>query len=835
LTVATILIVDDRPENRQFLTTLLGYGGHRLFEAVDGEEALAAARAHRPDLIITDLLMPTMDGFELVRRLRAEPGLADVRVIFYTATYLESDARQLAESCGVKHILTKPAEPEEVMRVVSSLLDVAPAPVPPTPALDEFRSEHLRLLNMTLAHKAEVVVPRLNAMIELSVQLASEVEPADLLERFCEGVRKILGARYALVSLVRQARPEDRQMFASGLDRETVERLPAVLPARGPFIPLIEERRRFRTVADVESLGLPAILPPARAFLGVPVNSPKTVYGWLCLADRIGGGEFTEEEAQLAATLAGLTGRIYENGTLYAATRRHAEELARSEERFRQLAETIPEVFWVAQADPFEILYVSPAYEVVFGRTTSGLYEDATSWMEAVVPEDLPAAEAFFAKSLRGEQAEAEYRIRRPDGRVRWLWVQAFPVRDEAGRFHRITGLAVDTTDRKSLDQQLRQSQKMEAIGRLAGGVAHDFNNLLGVIMGYSEGALRILPADHAVRPKIDQVLKATERAAGVTRQLLLFSRKQVATPRVIDLGAVVGEMEKMLRTLIGEDVQLAFMRAPGLGRIRADTGEIEQVIMNLVVNARDAMPSGGRITIETANENLDAPLASDLSEIAAGRYVRLVVTDDGPGIPKDIQLYIFEPFFTTKETGKGTGLGLSTVYGIVKQAGGQIVLYSEPGHGASFRIYFPRIDEAVQPADVRSTAIPRGAETILLVEDEDLLRQVTREMLENLGYTVLEASGGEAALRLAEAHDGEIDLLLTDVIMPGISGAETAIRIGNARQTTKILFVSGYTEDAMVRHGVLPSDVVLLQKPFTAGALARKIREVLDGEGGRV
>jgi CheY-like chemotaxis protein len=328
---------------------------------------------------------------------------------------------------------------------------------------------------------------------------------------------------------------------------------------------------------------------------------------------------------------------------------------------------------------------------------------------------------------------------------------------------------------------------------------------------------------------EIEQALRATERAVGVTRQLLQFSRKQVASPRVLDLNGVVRDMEKMLRTLIGEDVELRVLCSPSLGTIRADAGEIEQIVMNLAVNARDAMPSGGKLTIETANDELDGAFVQGHPDVAAGPYVRLVVTDTGSGIAKDIQPNIFEPFFTTKELGRGTGLGLSTVYGIVKQSGGHVSVYSEPGQGAAFRVYFPRVDAPADPVAPLSTAMPEGDETVLLVEDEEMLRAVTREMLEMCGYSVLEAANGNEALRVARGFEGPIALVITDVIMPGLSGPETADQLTLVRGGVKVLFVSGYTDDALSRR-VIPPHVALLQKPFTAGALARKVREVLDG-----
>jgi PAS domain S-box-containing protein len=821
--MARILVVDDRKENREFLSTLLGYVGHSVAEAGDGRDALLAARAAPPDLVITDLLMPTMDGFEFVQALRAAPGLADVRVVFYTATYLESDARQLALLCGVRHILTKPAEPEEVLRVVSSVLEVEGV-APPAADPEAVRSEHLRLLNVTLAHKAEVVVPRLKEIVNLTLDLAYVRDPSELLERVCVGARKILGARFAMVGLVKQARPEDGRLFTSGLDPTAGASLAPDWVPGGALGATVADRIPRREGGGRVTTGLPAGFPTPRSLLVAAVCSPKSVYGWLCLADRR-GGVFSVEEEQLAAILGGLGGRVYENGSLYSSARRHAEELAKSEQRFRQLAENIPEVFWVAEVEPLRIVYVSPAYETVWGRPVGTLYERPTAWLDPVVAEDQAAVARFFDGANRGETRELEFRILRPDGRTRWIWAKAFPVREGSAPVRRVTGIALDITERKSLDEQFRQAQKMEAIGRLAGGVAHDFNNLLGVIMGYSESTLGILPGDHPGRTKLEQVLKATERAADVTRRLLLFSRKGVPNPRVLDLDQALDDVEKMLRSLIGEDVRIERVRATGPVRILADPGEIGQVVMNLAVNARDAMPRGGRLAIGTSSVEVGAERAG----LRPGRYARLTVSDDGAGIPEEIQSRIFEPFFTTKEAGKGTGLGLSTVYGIVQQSGGQVFLESALGRGTTFDIYFPAVDQPAQVGVSPSRESPRGGETILVVEDEEALRSLAQEILESCGYRVLGAANGEAALRVAQTHAGVIDLLLTDVVMPGLGGPDLADRLLRQRPGMRVLFTTGYAPDAVVGRGGLPEGAALVQKPVTGSRLAQMVREILD------
>jgi two-component system, cell cycle sensor histidine kinase and response regulator CckA len=385
---------------------------------------------------------------------------------------------------------------------------------------------------------------------------------------------------------------------------------------------------------------------------------------------------------------------------------------------------------------------------------------------------------------------------------------------------------------RKS-EEQLRQSQKVEAIGRLAGGIAHDFNNLLTIINGYTELLLARLPPQDRTSRDINEIRKAGMRAASLTRQLLAFSRKQILEPKVLDMNAIVVELEKMLRRLIGEDVRLTIVQAQGLRRIKADPGQIEQVIMNLVVNARDAMPQGGNLTLETANVDLDEAYAARHVGVRSGAYILLAVSDTGSGIDKESMSHIFEPFYTTKGPGKGTGLGLSTVYGIVKQSGGNVWAYSEPGRGTTFKIYLPQAEGTVdrQSRDGQRAGIARGSETLLLVEDQKELRELVREMLEMNGYTVVEAGDGLEALEICQRHEGRIDLMLSDVVMPQMGGRELAQRLATIRPEMKVLYMSGYTSNAIVHHGILDPGTALLQKPFTPDSLARKVREVLDGD----
>jgi two-component system, cell cycle sensor histidine kinase and response regulator CckA len=450
-----------------------------------------------------------------------------------------------------------------------------------------------------------------------------------------------------------------------------------------------------------------------------------------------------------------------------------------------------------------------------------------------VHPDDRAAVAVAYRQSAEsGADLDVEFRVIRPDGSTRWLRDHGKVLYDRNGDPLTMTGACVDITERREMEAQLGQVQRMDAVGRLAGGVAHEVNNMMTAILGFTDLLLDPTRPGDPRRADLLQIRKAAGRAATVTAQLLAFSRRQLLQPRTVDLNLVITELHPMLLRLLGEDKQLTIQLAPDLWPVHTDRGQLEQALINLALNARDAMPQGGRFAIESANVQLeDAYLARHPgTAIACGSYVRLVVSDTGAGIPPDVQSRIFEPFFTTKPTGQGTGLGLSMVYGLVKQSGGFVWVYSEPGQGTAFKLYLPRVSRLPEArVPVVNRGIPRGEETVLVVEDDGLVRLLAGRLLASQGYTPIEARNGHEALALVRAGRGQVQLVLTDVVMPELGGAEFARRLAELQPDLPVLFMSGFTDDEVVRRGLLEPGAPFLQKPFDAAALGRRVREVLD------
>jgi PAS domain S-box-containing protein len=680
----TILIVDDNEPDLYQLQVLLGGNGYQVVTAVNGAKALTKARQNPPDLIVSDILMPVMDGFALCREWKKDERLRQIPFVFYTATYTDERDREFALSLGAEQFLVKPQEPEVFIRTIREVIQqVQRPPAPPA---------------------------------RLPVQVPQE-EEAGYLKQYNEALIRKLEAK------MQQLEQANREL---GRD--------------------ITERKR----AEAENARLATAI----------------------------------EQSAEAVVITDIKGTIQYMNPAFSQITGYSRE---------------------------EVLGQNP-------RILKSGHQDPVFYQQ------------LWGTILKGEIWRGELVNRRKDGSLYTEEMNIAPVRNPSGEVTHFIAAKRDVTAHRELEQQLWQAQKMEAVGRLAGGVAHDFNNLLTIINGYSQLILESLEPNSTLTSLAAEIQKAGERAAALTRQLLAFSRRQVLAPEILDLNDVITNIEKMLRRLIGEDIELRPLRHPALGHVRADRGQVEQVIMNLVLNARDAMPQGGTLTIETANVYLDAAYARTHANITPGYYVVLIVSDSGMGMGLETQAHIFEPFFSTKERGKGTGLGLATVYGIVKQSGGHIWVYSEPGRGATFKVYFPRVEaEAAprQPTEVRAE-IRKGTETILLVEDETAVLELAARVLQSNGYKVLAASDPEEAVRVCEEYKEAIHLLLTDVVMPKLSGRRLADHVVFIRPEMKVLYMSGYTDDTIVHQGVIHEGAAFLEKPFTPENLLRKVRGVL-------
>jgi len=512
--------------------------------------------------------------------------------------------------------------------------------------------------------------------------------------------------------------------------------------------------------------------------------------------------------------------------------RQRAEQgLRASEERFRQIAENIKEAFIIVELAGFRPLYLSRMWEEIWGRPLEEAYRDPLAWVRAVHPDDHAVVADARHAIEKGQAVSRTFRLVRPDRSIRWVRGRAFPVYNANHEIYRAVGLVEDITDLRRTEEQLLQAQKMEAVGRLAGGVAHDFNNLLTAILGYSELVLQDLGDEHPSAVDVKEIRAAGQSAESLTRQLLAFSRRQILQPQTLDLNKVLTRVDALLQRIIGEDVDLTMKLTAPLGRVSADPGQIEQVVLNLAINARDAMPNGGKLTIETANVVLDEEYVAQHAGASTGPHVMVAVTDTGTGMDAATQQRLFEPFFTTKEPGRGTGLGLATVYGIVTQSRGSIWVYSELGHGSTFKVYLPVTTEDVLTPDA-AEAIPAslsGTEAVLVVEDQLEARSVICETLRRRGYTVIEAINGPDAIVKGRQPELMIDVMLTDVVMPGMGGRRVAEVIRATRPNLKVVYMSGYTDSAIVDHGILEPGVTFVQKPFATDALLRKIRDVLD------
>jgi len=698
--------------------------------------------------------------------------------------------------------------------------------------------------------RTEKAVTRLSQesaiMAEIGRIISSTLNIEEVYERFAEEVNKLIAFDRIVINIINIEKSTVSNVYMAGkgiADRKVGEIYPVEGSGNDEMVrtksSLLIQTEDFNEYKGRFPILLSTFQAGFRSIMNVPLFSKGRIIGGLLLRS-LKPYAYTDKDLRLAERVADQIAGAIANAQLFIERKRAEEALRQSEEKYRTIVENIQDGYLeVDLAGNFT--FVNDAQCRNLGYTREELigmnnrqYTDETTARKLY--------QTFNGVYRTGEPVKVlDLEVIRKDGTKTFNEISVSLIRDSEGKPIGFRAIARDVTERKraeeerlALQEQLRQSQKMEAIGKLAGGVAHDFNNLLTVIHGYSELILNSLDQSSRLRQDVQEILNASERASSLTRQLLAFSRKQVLQPKVLDLNDHVPNMDKMLRRMIGEDVELVTLLAKDLGRIKADPGQIEQVILNLAVNAKDAMLNGGKLTIETANVKLDESYARSHIGVTPGHYVMLSVSDTGAGMTPEIKERIFEPFFTTKEKGKGTGLGLSTVYGIVQQSGGNVWVYSEPGVGTTFKIYLPTIEEDTE--SLRPTALStkptQGFETILVVEDEETVRKLACTVLQNYGYTVLEAPNGEEALRIVQGQNGNpIHLMVTDVVMPGMSGRQLAERLVSLCPKLKVLYMSGYTDNAIVHHGVLDPGIAYIQKPFASDALASKVREILDGE----
>ncbi len=792
-----LLIVDDFPINLKLLRAQLEAEGHEVFEARDGQEALAFLSQQPVDGVISDILMPRMDGYRFCLEIRRSPELYAVPFIFYTSTYTSPGDEKVALDLGADAFLKKPSSINDIVKAIECAARKG-----------SFKRS-----------KATDSTQDLDLMEEYSQRLVDKLEKKNVeleqrtseLQLVNEKLRHLLAHSpviiYGLNLKTSEIIPHLGSENVTVLLGYTVEESLKKDWWPGNVHP--EDRRRTETA-------LTEAVTAGRSTVEYRIRHKDGTYRWV------------EDNQRLVRDAEGNPSEIVGVWIDITERKRTESELIASEERFRQMADTIDEVFWMTDPQKQQMLYVSPAYEIIWGRSCDSLYRNALTWVESIHQGDRER----ILNSARTNQSSGRYnetyRIVRPDGTARWIHDRAFPIRNAAGEVYRICGVAADITQRRDLEEQFRQAQKMEAIGQLAGGVAHDFNNILTIIEGHAQLLMSDERFDADSREQMGEIFSAAERASGLTRQLLTFSRKQVMQPRILDLNEVVAGVTKMLTRVIGEDVSLQVEYSQGEREIEADATMMEQILLNLAVNARDAMPNGGRLIIKTSVEKNPHTVAG----AETGEFICLSMRDTGSGMSPEIKARVFEPFFTTKGPGKGTGLGLATVYGIVQQHQGWIEINSEPGKGTEFQIFLP-VSAHVKNAPELKPVKPKlqgGTETILLVEDEPALRQLVRIILSRSGYCVLEASSGVAALALCKDHITEIDLLLTDLVMPeGVSGIQLAQRISEIKPNLKTIFTSGYSADFTECNFGMKDGLNFLAKPYEPQKLLKTIRECLD------
>jgi two-component system, cell cycle sensor histidine kinase and response regulator CckA len=949
-----VLVVDDDAGNRKLADARLHLVGYRPTVVASVEDALREARRERPDVILGDVLMPGLDGYQLCLAARRDPALATVPIVLVSSAYTEESDRKLALLVGASDlVLRTPGYEHAVTAIEAACAPGAAAPRQSGVALDQEYLASLRRQvdrqmahNQELARRAGIQAAALSMVGALAQALANPREVTavlgDVLVHCLDAAGLSTGILYlrapdgtlrvhSMAGIPDVLRGEAERAFGqaallergkgdapvalngSGGDpahRDFLARLKRRSALVVPFVVLGQHYGTLLLASDAHDLGDAAWGTFARALaaqFGQAVALGRSLaqlaesdallrsaveaspngmvmsdaQGRIVMVNRqiermfgYGEGELAGRQLETLLPPRHRAAHLGHRATFHADPQQRPMGARRELFGLHKSGREVPveiglapvkrgdETFVIAsvvditerkraqeqlqwlslamEQGPTSVImtnldgtieYVNPKFTEVTGYTLDDVRGKNPRLLKSGnTPPDV--YRDLWATITAGRPWHGEIENRKKDGSAYWDSMWVYPVRDAKGSVTRFLALKEDVTEQRSLEHQLRQAQKMEAVGRLAGGVAHDFNNVLTAIFGYADLVADEFPADSPQRADVAEIRKAAHRAAGLTRQLLAFSRQQILEPVVLSLNDLVEDIDKMITRLVGEDVELRLALTPDAGNVRADPGQLQQVIMNLVVNARDAMPTGGKLLIETANADLSEQYAELHQPVVPGRYVLLAVSDTGMGMSAETRARIFEPFFTTKEKGKGTGLGLSTVYGIVKQSGGYVWVYSEPGRGTTFKVYLPRVDAAAEePLRPREGGTIAGTETILLAEDDDMLRPLAKGLLEKLGYKVLEARNAEEALATARDRSGPIHLLVADVVMPGRSGRELARQLAETRPATKVLYVSGYTDDAIVHHGMLEPGLHFLQKPFTPAVLARKVREVLDAQ----
>ena len=843
----TLLVVDDNEQNCYLLQALFSGHGYTVTLASDGAEALDRAREQLPDLVIADVLMPGMDGYTLCRQWRADEALSRVPLIFYTGTYTDDKDRQLALDVGADRFLLKPVEPDVLLATVEEVIaeyQASRQPAAPKPLIEE--TVYFKQYNAALIRKLE---DKLVELESANVLLKAETAERKRAERLLEVRLGLLefAVEHPLADCLQKALDEigglvdspigfyhfvdnDQQTLSlQQWSTRTLEEFCQV-ESKSTHYPIDQagvwadcaRSRRPVIHNDYASLnnkkGMPDGHTRVTRELVVPIVRRDKLVAILGVGNK--PTDYVQEDVTVVSFLADVTWTIVEH-------KRADEAIVMAHQRLQRFIEASVVGVSISNAAG-ELLEANDYYLNLIGATQDDLDARKVNWRTITPPEWIPAdTNALRELRVHGTCAPYEKEYCRPDGtRVSVLLTAA----TLPGPEEQIGAFAVDLTERKNLERQLRQSQKMEAVGLLAGGVAHDFNNILQAFLGYGSMLLDRLPEGDRMYEFAEEIVQGTERAAALTRQLLAFSRRQILEMENLDLNEVIHGVMKLIRRVIGEDIEMNVVEGQRLGLVHADRGQMEQVLLNLCVNSRDAMPEGGVLTVETENVVIDEEYCAVHTWASPGTYVLLSVSDTGCGMDAQTQEHIFEPFFTTKELGKGTGLGLATVYGIVRQHQGMVQVYSEMDAGTTFKIYLPSLEITIAEKEHPVTERARGGtETILLAEDDAAIRKLAEHILTSAGYAVLTATNGREALDVFERDAADIALLILDMVMPKLGGKAVYDTLKKSHPHLRFLFSSGYSTNAIHTEFVLKDDIELIQKPYAPNDLLRKVREVLD------